>query len=81
MRIFDNDKDITTKNATLFLTIDEMRELEAKLHRMIESQLVGGHMHITDSRFEHEITIALYRDNDSSLNFNERAKRVIRDDE
>jgi hypothetical protein len=81
MRIHDNDKDTTLKNVTIFLTYDEMRQLEADLHRMVENRMFGSHEHIDDSNYEHEITIALYKENERNSGFSERANRVLIDDE
>lgn len=81
MRIYDKKDDKTMRNIALFLTFEEMSELRDSIQSMLDGRMFGSHEHIDDSNYEHEITIAMYKENERNSDFSERANRVLIDDE
>lgn len=75
MRILDETRDAATNRVTVFLTHSEASELQDMLEALLRGD-VDQHIHVADSEFEREITIALYNDADLGQ-FSERARRII----
>ena len=64
MRILNEDKDEIIKNVLLCLTLEEARELRDDLTVLIRNKNKPNHAHVNDTKYSHEITIALYDEND-----------------
>ena len=79
MRILNEDKDETIKNVLLCLTLEEARELRDDLSALIRNKNKSNHAHVNDTGYTHEITIALY-DEDDLQGFAPRVIKAIRED-
>lgn len=80
MRIYDEDNENVIKNVSIFLTIDEAKEMSDSLDGLLKAYKNNAdHTHINDETYQHEITISLY-DEANLKGFNERAKKLIRED-
>lgn len=79
MRIFDNDNEQVLRNVSIFLTLDEAREIVSSIEGLIRSfKSDADHVHLNDDSFQHEMTVCLY--DETNLNgFNARAKVLIQD--
>ncbi|MFD2117627.1 hypothetical protein ACFSTH_09415 [Paenibacillus yanchengensis] len=75
MRIFDEENNKVLSKVTLLLKENEARELLDDLISLLEN--MNEHVHINDLLYEHEITVAVYDENDFE-EFNERIKQVIK---
>ncbi len=75
MRILDEDNDKPIKTALVLLTPKEAREFRDALEQVLERP-DNNHVHIPDSTYEREITIAIYTP-DNLKHFNERVKMLI----
>lgn len=79
MRIFDNDNEQVLRNVSIFLTLDEAREMVSSVESLIRSfKSDADHIHLNDDTFQHEITLCLY-DEANLKSFNARAKILIQD--
>lgn len=75
MRIYDPDNDKTFDNVTLYLTIDEARELYDDLAGIIEHP-AGNHAHINSSDYQKEVTVCVYDTEHLDL-FDEKSKKIL----
>jgi hypothetical protein len=75
MRIYDSQNDKTIENITLYLTIDEARELHHDLSDLIERP-IGNHAHVMSNDYQRELTVCVY-DKDNLAMFDEKSKKVI----
>ncbi|MCK5228879.1 MAG: hypothetical protein KAR13_01355 [Desulfobulbaceae bacterium] len=75
MRIYDSDNDKTIDNVTLYLTVDEAKELYDDLAGLIERP-AGNHAHINSSDYQIEITMCIYDVENLDL-FDEKTKTVL----
>lgn len=81
MRIHDEDSDKTLSNVTLFLTMDEARQLRDFTGGLIDDPK-RNHAHVNSAEYDKELTVAIYDPDDlETYGFDERALRVLRDDE
>ena len=80
MRIFDEDNENVIKNVSIFLTVDEAKEMFDSLDGLLKAYKNNAdHTHINDQTYQHEITLSIY--NEGNLGgFNERAKKLIKED-
>lgn len=76
MRILDQGSNKAIKNVILYLTIEEASELKDDLESLISTYKSNEHTHINDLQYTHEITIAIYDENNLD-GFDERSKEVI----
>ncbi len=79
MRILDQESDRAIKNILLLLTPSEASELKDELERMLSKKNWGDHSHICDFNYEHEVTIAIYREGKDD-SFNSRINRLLKED-
>lgn len=79
MRILDNDFDKALKNITLYVTLSEAKELCDDLQSLINDFSSTNHVHVNDVEYTHEITVAVYDENDFD-GFNQRSKQLIQED-
>jgi hypothetical protein len=80
MRIFDEDNQNVINNVSIFLTIDEAKEMLDSLDGLLKAyKNDADHTHINDETYQHEITLSLY-DETNLKGFNERAKKIIKED-
>lgn len=79
MRIFDYKNDKALKDVTLFLKLNEAKELLSSLKDLVSSEDVTRHHHVNDDSYQHEITVTLYDENKLS-SFSERSKKIIKED-
>lgn len=79
MRILDQDSDKTLKDVILYFTIEEANELKDDLEKLINKHRSNEHAHINDLQYTHEITVAIYDENDLD-GFNERSIELIKQD-
>jgi len=77
MRILDEDNDIALDNVSIFLTIEEAKEMIDTLEGLIkEAKNTASHGHLNDDNYKHEITVTIY--NEKQLDgLQERIKRLI----
>lgn len=76
MRILDVENNKTLKKANIYLTRSEAQELLDDLTTMIENKEKAFHVHVDDVTYEHEITLAIYEENDLT-SFDDRSKKII----
>jgi hypothetical protein len=79
MRILDQDSNKALKDIILYFTIEEATELRDDLENLISKHRSNEHAHINDLQYTHEVTIAIYDENDLD-GFNERSKELILQD-
>lgn len=81
MRLFDENNEKSLNNISLFLTIDEAKELLDSLEGLLKNfKNDADHTHINDENYKREITVCLY--NETNLNgWNETAKKLILEDD
>jgi hypothetical protein len=77
MRIYDPDNSKTFDNVTIYLTIEEAKELYGDLAGLIDRP-VGNHAHINSSDYKQEITMCIY-DTDKIDLFDEKTKNILSD--
>lgn len=80
MRLLNQDKNISIKNILILLTKDEAIELRDDLNKLLSNDDFAAHTHINDNVFEHEITMAIYEENELEY-FDQRTKKLILEDE
>ena len=80
MRFFDNDNNKAVKNLTLYLTINEAKELLSDLQANLDNYGKNYHSHIYDESYNHELTVVLY-DKENLKAFDERSVKLIVNDE
>ena len=79
MRILDEDNDQAIKNVLLMRTEEEATFLRDGITNALETTSRGYHEHIDDVDYQHEITFAIYSDDNKST-FHERIQRLIAED-
>ena len=79
MRLLDKDNDRALKNLGVYLTIDEAKEVLGDLQQLIEHYSGSQHAHISDTEYEHEITLVVYLQDDLEQ-FDARSKTLIEED-
>ncbi len=79
MRILDEETDKPLSKITLFLTRPEAAELRDSLEGILYKGAPERHEHISSNDYLKEVTVCLY-DTSSLENFNERSKKLIKDD-
>lgn len=80
MRILDTENDKALKDINIYLTRGEAQELLDDLTAMLETDEKAYHVHVNDLQYEHELTLAIYDEEDIS-SFDERSKKLIQNDE
>jgi len=75
MYIYDSENDKLLDNVTIYLTLDEARELYDSLAEIIEHP-VGNHIHINSSDYQKEVTVCIYDIENLDL-FDEKSKKII----
>lgn len=78
MRILDEDTDSKLDHVTLYLTLDEARELLGALEDLLRAPYANHH-HLSTDDYTKELTLCLYGP-DLMAPFNERSKRLIEED-
>jgi hypothetical protein len=78
MRIYNVDSDKSLDDVTLYLTIDQAREMKNKLEGLIK-QPAKSHSHISSDDFQKEITICIYDPNKLD-HLSKRSKTLILED-
>jgi hypothetical protein len=76
MRILDEDNDIAIKNVMIILTIEEAAEMRDDLEEMLLKRDFSSHTHINDILYEHQLTVAIYKEEEKD-SFNERTKKLV----
>jgi hypothetical protein len=78
MRILNQDTDKSVENLLILLTSEEAIEFRDMLDQLISrnKNQDQAHEHLTDSEYNREITIAIYKPNDYHL-FDERTQQLI----
>jgi hypothetical protein len=80
MRILNEDDDKKIDRTTIYLTVSEAEELQRDLARIIRSPK-RNHAHISSSDCSKEVTICVYDESAiEEYGFNDRSKRLIKDD-
>ena len=81
MIIYNIDTDKKVNKVILYLTPDEAQEMKDSLE-LIMNNKKHQHEHIPDREddYKREITICIYKEDDLS-SFDERSKKLIRNDE
>jgi len=78
MRMLDEIRDQSVSVITILLTREEAEELRDSVASILGDR-IGRHEHISSQDFQKEITIAVY-DDATIESFNERCRRLIRED-
>lgn len=76
MRIYNEDTDQKADRVTIYLTLDEAKEMKAALEAILKDPKKHHHEHVPDNDFKKEITVCIYREDDLSR-FDERSKKLI----
>jgi hypothetical protein len=77
MRIYDEDDDKALENVSLFLTVEEAKEMIDTLEGLIlQAKNTATHAHLNDGDYEHEITVTIYDENKLD-GLHERIKKLI----
>lgn len=79
MRIYNVETDKKANKIVLYLTRNEAEEMKNSLEAMLVDER-HHHEHISDSNYEKEITVCIYRE-DNLSGFDERSKKLILNDE
>jgi hypothetical protein len=80
LRILNENDNSAISNITLMLTLEETKELRDGLNQLIQTDLRNNfHIHVDDNEYRHEITVAVYN-NENETQFNDRIKKLIIDD-
>lgn len=78
MRILNNDTNAPLENVIIYLKKDEAVELIGALESLLNSEKTAEHSHINDLEYTHEITVAIY-DEDNLNGFDQRSKKLIQE--
>lgn len=78
MRIYNQKNDKTFDSITIYLTIEEARELHDDLNSLIKHPQ-GNHVHVSSNDFQYELTVCIY-DKDNLDLFDEKSKIVLSND-
>jgi len=78
MRIYSDDDDSVLKGVTLLLQESEARNLFYSLQDLLK-QIDNNHAHVNDESYEHEITLAVYN-NQNLESFDKRIQQVSAED-
>jgi hypothetical protein len=78
MRIQDMETGKRLQNVCIYLTDREIEEMKCVLEDFFTGAL-DHHAHINDDSYKHEVTIAVYNDENFDQ-FDERSKRLILED-
>ena len=77
MRIYDEDNDKASENVSLFLTVEEAKEMIDTLEGLlVQAKNTATHAHLNDDDYEHEITVTIYDENKLD-GLHERIKKLI----
>jgi hypothetical protein len=76
MRILDYDTNKSVKDLLILLTPEEVMELIDDLEQLVSQDRSQNHVHLNDSDFQREITIAIYKPDDFH-SFDDRIKQLI----
>ena len=79
MRILNEDNGQPVSNVLLMLTPEEAKEPRDDLTHSLRIKHKIFHAHVDDIEYQHEITFAIYSD-DNLDTFHERIQRLILDD-
>ncbi len=79
MRILDHESDKKLDDISLFLTREEAIQLRGYLNQLLDNPKLQ-HSHLSSSDYQKEITVCLY-DEKNIEGFNQRAKKLISDDQ
>jgi hypothetical protein len=79
MRILNEDTDKSVENLLILLTPEEAMQLQGYLEQLLSGDIGQDHVHLNDSDFKREITIAIYN-SDSYHFFADRVKQLILED-
>jgi hypothetical protein len=75
MRILNTDEDKVLSSVCIYLTPSELREMKGYIDDLVNEE-TSHHIHLNDDSYEHEITLAIYT-NDNLDQFDERSKKLI----
>ena len=78
MRILNQDKDEALNRITLYLTMDEARELRDSLESLLAVPL-GHHEHVPSEDYNKEVTVCIY-DTTFLDKFDNRSRKLINED-
>ena len=79
MRILDQESDRRVDRVTIYLTLDEAKELRDSLQFVI-LRPQGNHAHIPDATMQKEVTVCIY-DQGALDGFDQRSLTLIREDQ
>ena len=80
MRLLNIDSGASLDSAILYLKKNEVVELIGALEDLLNSSGDAYHRHVNDADYTHEITVAIYDENNLS-GFDNRSKRLILEDD
>jgi len=81
MRILDQDKDSKVDQVTIFLQLEEAKQLRDSLNELISNPSIH-HSHISSEDYQKEITVCIYNETDTKLmqQFDKRSLKLIEKD-
>jgi hypothetical protein len=80
MRIYNADTDKKANKVTIYLTLDEAKEMRDSLEALLNDSKKLRHEHIPDQDFKREITVCIYNENNLS-GLDDRSKKLILQDQ
>ena len=81
MRLFDNSSDKGLTDIILLLTRSEAAELRDSLNDVLkQTKWQDYHLHVDDSEYKHEITVALYEPDSPNPYFAKRIQQLVAED-
>ncbi len=78
MRLLDTETNKAIGSVGIYLTKTEAKQMLDFLQSLI-NETAGNHVHVNDDNYSHEVTLAIYFDENLDQ-FDERSKKLIKDD-
>lgn len=78
MRFLNQENGQSMNDILVLMTYQEACEIRDDLERLILSNKMNDHSHITDAEFKHELTLSIYNENELD-GYQEKIKKLILD--
>ncbi|HBC71753.1 MAG TPA: hypothetical protein DEA62_05180 [Coxiellaceae bacterium] len=78
MRLLDTETNNIVNSIGIYLTKDEAKQMLSFLQSLVDGT-AGNHVHVNDDSYAHEITLAIYS-NENLDQFDERSRKLISED-
>ncbi|MDE5909767.1 MAG: hypothetical protein K2H52_13645 [Lachnospiraceae bacterium] len=76
MRFLNQANGQSKNDILLLMTYKEACEIRDDLEKLISSEKLNDHSHISDAEFKHEITLSIYNENDLN-GYQDHIKKLI----